>query len=149
MIGSTVCCCQWRFHGTWSWAPDMVLGNNCVIKCRPPSVRVAVVQSVLKSERRSFVLNSINTDEHYGGYKLLLNTDFSLNDTSREWFSCGAIVHCLESFVSRGSTSHGDRSLSVQFKIWIYKQLDTLFPVNYKFFSATISLKFATCPSVT
>ena len=27
------------------WAPDMVLENNCVIKGRPPSVRVAVVVS--------------------------------------------------------------------------------------------------------
>ena len=73
--------------------------------------------SVLKSERRSFVLNGRNTDEHYGGYNLLQNTDLSLNNTNREWSSCGAIVHCLESFVSRGITSHGDRRLSVQFKI--------------------------------
>ena len=39
--------------------------------------------SVLKSERRSFVLNSRNTDEHYDGYNLLKNTDLSLNDTNR------------------------------------------------------------------
>ena len=99
-------------HGLLTWYSETTVSSNAD---HPPSVWQLL--SVLKSERRSFVLNSINTDEHYGGYNLLLNTDFSLNDTSREWFSCGAIVHCLESFVSRGSTSHGDSSLSVQFKV--------------------------------
>ena len=40
-------------------------------------------------------------------------TDLSLNDTNREWLSCGAIVYCFESFVSRGITSHGYRRQSV------------------------------------
>ena len=113
-------------HGLLTWYWETTVSSNAD---HPPSVWQLL--SVLKSERRSFVLNSINTDEHYGGYNLLLNTDFSLNDTSREWFSCGAIVHCLESFVSRGSTSHGDRSLSVQFKV---ARLDVwgLIPPNFE-----------------
>ena len=32
-----------------------------------------------KFERQSFVLNRTNTDEHYGSYKLLQNTDLNRN----------------------------------------------------------------------
>ena len=61
-------------HGLLTWYSETTVSwqgrktADWLIKCRPPSVRVAVVQSVLKSERRSFVLNSRNTDERYGGY---------------------------------------------------------------------------------
>ena len=99
-------------HGLLTWYSETTVSSNA-----DHPLFVWQLLSVLKSERRSFVFNSRNTDDHYGGYNLLLNTDFSLNDTNREWSSCGAIVPCLESFVSRSSTSHGDRSLSVQFKI--------------------------------
>ena len=49
--------------------------------------------SILKSERRSFVLNSRNTDEHFGGNNLLQNIDLSLNNTNSEWLSRGAIEY--------------------------------------------------------
>ena len=96
-------------HGLLTWYSETTVSSNADYP-----LFVWQLLSVLKSERRSFVLNSRNTDERYGGYNLLQNTDL---DTNREWSTCGAIVHCLESLVSRGITSHGDRRLSVQFKI--------------------------------
>ena len=105
-------------HEFLTWYSETTVSSNAdhpLFVWQLLSVLKSGAHNLLKSERRSFVLNSRNTDEHY--YNLLQNTDLSLNDTNREWSSCGAIVHCLESFVSRGSTSHGDRSLSVQFKI--------------------------------
>ena len=43
---------------------------------------------LLKSERRSFVLNRRNTDEHYGGYNLLQSADFNLDVSIKVQAKC-------------------------------------------------------------
>lgn len=88
-------------HGTWKQLCHQMF--------------VGQLLSVLKSERRSFVLNSRNTDEHYGGCNLLQNTDLSQRVVNTE--SGCPVVLLFVVFVSRGITSHGDRRLSVYFKI--------------------------------
>ena len=42
---------------------------------------------LLKFEHQSFVLNRTNTDEHYGSYKLLQNTDLNGNLQEKCWLS--------------------------------------------------------------
>ena len=50
-------------HGLLTWYSEATVSSNA-----DHPLFVWQLLSVLKSERRSFVLNSRNTDERYGGY---------------------------------------------------------------------------------
>ena len=50
-------------HGLLTWYSEATVSSNT-----DHPLFVWQLLSVLKSERRSFVLNSRNTDERYGGY---------------------------------------------------------------------------------
>ena len=50
-------------HGLLTWYSETTVSSNA-----DHPLFVWQLLSVLKSERRSFVLNSRNTDERYGGY---------------------------------------------------------------------------------